>query len=50
MTSIYLLNLTLRKNTSENVIEYGFRRRSTLEKPNAPKVGPQEWCGSLRYL
>jgi len=34
MTSICLLSLTVRKNKSENVVEYGSRLRSALKKPN----------------
>jgi len=50
MTSICLLSLTFRKNRSENVVEYGSRRRSTLKKSNAPKVEPQGWYENPRYL
>jgi len=32
MISICLLSLTFRKNESENVVEYGSRRKSTLKK------------------
>jgi len=31
-------------------LEYGFKRRFTLKKPNAPKVAPQGWCESPHYL
>jgi len=36
------------KNRSKNVVEYGSRPRSTLKKPNAPKVA--RWCKSSHYL
>jgi len=41
-TSIHLLSFTFRENKLENVIEYGSKRKSTLKKPNAPKVESQE--------
>jgi len=47
MTLICLLSFTLPKNRSKNVVEYGSRPRSTLKKPNAPKVA--RWCPSSTY-
>jgi len=39
MTSIYLLNLTFRKNRSENIVEYGSWQRSTFKKIYHAKSG-----------